>query len=84
MSARRVLDLSTPLLSRAQFIEADATKKLPLIGADKMSSITDLHGRNTCILFGDAAAAVILEPTTEEGVGIIDHRLYRMAAVRTI
>jgi 3-oxoacyl-[acyl-carrier-protein] synthase-3 len=64
------------LVVGAQFIEGGRYKKVAVIGADKMSSITDYTDRNTCILFGDAAAAVILEPTTEEGVGIIDHRLY--------
>jgi 3-oxoacyl-[acyl-carrier-protein] synthase-3 len=41
------------------------------VGADKMSAITDYSDRNTCVLFGDAAAAVLLEPN-EEGYGIQD------------
>lgn len=60
----------------AKFIESGAHKKVVVIGADKMSSITDYTDRNTCILFGDAAAAVLLEPTTEREYGIIDQRLY--------
>jgi 3-oxoacyl-[acyl-carrier-protein] synthase-3 len=64
------------LVVGAQFIEGGRYKKVAVIGADKMSSIMDYTDRNSCILFGDAAGAVILEPTAEEGVGIIDHRLY--------
>lgn len=57
-------------------VESGKSKKLLLVGADKMSSIADYSDRNTCILFGDAAAAVLLEPTTEENVGIIDTIYY--------
>ncbi|MCX6136932.1 MAG: ketoacyl-ACP synthase III [Ignavibacteriales bacterium] len=64
------------LVVGAQFIDGGRYKKIAVIGSDKMSSIIDYTERNTCILFGDAGAAVILEPTGEEGVGIIDHRLY--------
>ena len=60
----------------SQLIESGAYKKVVVVGADKMSSITDYTDRNTCILFGDAAAAVLLEPAAEDGVGILDHRLY--------
>jgi 3-oxoacyl-[acyl-carrier-protein] synthase-3 len=60
----------------SQLIEAGTYKKIAVIGADKMSSITDYTDRNTCVLFGDAGAAVILEPTTEPNTGIVDHRLY--------
>jgi 3-oxoacyl-[acyl-carrier-protein] synthase-3 len=59
----------------ARFIETGVHSKVLVIGADKMSSITDYTDRNTCILFGDAAGAVLLEPA-EEGYGIIDQRLY--------
>jgi 3-oxoacyl-[acyl-carrier-protein] synthase-3 len=45
-----------------------------IVGADKMSSIIDYTDRTTCILFGDGAAAVLLEPT--ESHGIIDHKLH--------
>lgn len=53
-------------------IKSGRYKKVLVIGADKMSSIVDYTDRNTCILFGDAGAAVLLEPTFEENDGIID------------
>lgn len=55
----------------AQLIETGAHKKVVVVGADKMSSIVDYTDRATCILFGDAAGAVLLEPTDGEG-GILD------------
>lgn len=55
----------------AQFIESGRYKKVLVIGADKMSSIIDYSDRTTCILFGDGAAGVLLEPTTD-GNGVID------------
>jgi 3-oxoacyl-[acyl-carrier-protein] synthase III len=58
-----------------QFIEAGRYKKILVIGADKMTSIVDYTDRNTCVLFGDAAGAVLLEPS-ENGDGIIDHKVY--------
>ncbi|HTR80342.1 MAG TPA: beta-ketoacyl-ACP synthase III [Bacteroidota bacterium] len=60
----------------SQLIEGGAYKKVVVVGADKMSSIVDYTDRNTCILFGDGGAAVLLEPTTDDSFGIIDHRLY--------
>jgi len=60
----------------AQFIESGRYQKVLIVGSDKMSSITDYTDRNTCVLFGDAAAAIVLEPTTEEAhVGILDYIL---------
>lgn len=55
----------------AQFVENGKYKKVIVVGAEKMSAITDYTDRTTCPLFGDAAAAVLLEPTTD-GTGIID------------
>jgi 3-oxoacyl-[acyl-carrier-protein] synthase III len=55
----------------AQFIETGKHKKVVVVGADKMSSIVDYQDRSTCIIFGDGAAAVLIEPNTE-GNGIID------------
>lgn len=55
----------------SKFVESGAYKKVIVVGADKMSSITDYSDRTTCILFGDAAGAVLLEPNTE-GYGIND------------
>jgi 3-oxoacyl-[acyl-carrier-protein] synthase-3 len=54
-----------------KFIESGKYKKVIIVGADKMSSIVDYTDRTTCILFGDAGGAVMLEPTTED-VGIQD------------
>ncbi|MDG2209078.1 MAG: ketoacyl-ACP synthase III [Flavobacteriales bacterium] len=62
------------LATGAQFVEGGRYKKVVVVGADKMSSIVDYSDRTTCILFGDAAAAVLLEPTEENG--IIDHKLH--------
>jgi 3-oxoacyl-[acyl-carrier-protein] synthase III len=59
------------LQTGAQFIAGGAHKKVLIIGADVMSSILDYSDRATCILFGDGAGAVILEPA-EEGEGILD------------
>ena len=54
----------------ASMIQSGRYKKIIVIGADKMSSIVDYTDRSTCPLFGDAAAAVLLEATEEEGVGV--------------
>ncbi|MEK7250696.1 MAG: beta-ketoacyl-ACP synthase III [Bacteroidota bacterium] len=64
------------LAAGAQFVETGAHKKVLVIGADKMSIITDYTDRNNCILFGDAGAAVLLEPTDDMSVGILDSILY--------
>ncbi|WP_254413074.1 beta-ketoacyl-ACP synthase III [Dyadobacter diqingensis] len=55
----------------SQFIETGKYKKVIVVGADKMSAIVDYTDRKTCILFGDGAGAVLLEPDTE-GYGIVD------------
>jgi 3-oxoacyl-[acyl-carrier-protein] synthase-3 len=60
------------LQTGAEFVESGRYKKVIVVGADKMSSITDYSDRTTCPLFGDAAGAVLLEPTTED-FGIMDH-----------
>jgi 3-oxoacyl-[acyl-carrier-protein] synthase-3 len=52
-------------------IESGRYKKVVVCGADKMSAIVDYSDRNTCVLFGDAAAAVLLEPN-HDGFGILD------------
>jgi 3-oxoacyl-[acyl-carrier-protein] synthase-3 len=57
-----------------RLIESGAYKKAILVGADMMSSITDYTDRATCPLFGDAAAAILVEPTTEN-FGVIDRIL---------
>jgi len=63
------------LQTASQFIESGKNKKVILVAADKMSSITDYTDRTTCVLFGDAAVAMLLEPT-EENTGLIDHDLH--------
>ena len=55
----------------SRLIESGAYKKAILAGADMMSSITDYTDRSTCPLFGDASAAVLVEPTTED-IGVMD------------
>ena len=60
------------LTTGAKFIESGQYKKVIILGADMMSSITNYKDRATCPLFGDGAAAVLLEPTFED-VGVIDH-----------
>ena len=60
------------LSTGAAFVESGRYKKVIVVGADKMSSIIDYTDRTTCIIFGDGAGAVMLEPTTEE-VGVIDY-----------
>lgn len=62
------------LVTAAQFVENGRYKKVVFVGAEKMSVITDYTDRKTCPLFGDAAAAVLLEATTE-GNGLVDHIL---------
>ncbi len=59
------------LTTGAHFIESGRHSRVLVIGADKMSTVIDYTDRNTCVLFGDAAGAVILEANTE-GYGVID------------
>jgi 3-oxoacyl-[acyl-carrier-protein] synthase-3 len=59
------------LSTGSMFIESGRYKKVVVVGADKMSSIIDYADRATCIIFGDGAGAVLLEPDTE-GYGIKD------------
>jgi 3-oxoacyl-[acyl-carrier-protein] synthase-3 len=63
------------LTTATGLIESGRFKKILVIGAEKMSSITNYEDRATAPLFGDAAGAVLVEPTTEE-VGIIDSILF--------
>lgn len=62
------------LSAGAKFIESGSYKKVIVIGADKMSAIVDYTDRATCIIFGDGAGAVLLEPSTD-GTGILDEVL---------
>jgi 3-oxoacyl-[acyl-carrier-protein] synthase III len=60
----------------SQFIENGAYKRVMVVGADKMSSITDYTDRNICVLFGDAAGAVLLEASDDPAYGIMDQILH--------
>ncbi len=59
------------LQTGAKFIESGTHKKVLVIGVDKMSSIIDYEDRTTCVIFGDGAGVVLLEPN-EEGLGVQD------------
>ena len=59
------------LQTAASFVQSGTYKKVILVGADMMSSITDYTDRTTCPLFGDGAGAVLIEPV-EEGLGVRD------------
>lgn len=61
------------LTTAAQFVENGTHKRVVVVGTDKMTAITDYTDRNTCILFGDAAAAVMVEPSEDPHAGIVDH-----------
>jgi 3-oxoacyl-[acyl-carrier-protein] synthase-3 len=60
------------LATAAQFVGAGTHKKVLVVGADIMSSIIDFQDRATCVLFGDGAGAVLVEPAEEGEEGIID------------
>ena len=62
------------LASASKWIEAGACKKVLVVGTEKMSSIVDYTDRAVCPIFGDGAAVVLLEPTTEE-IGVMDSLL---------
>ena len=62
------------LTTGASYIQSGMYKKVVVIGGDKMSAIMDYTDRTTCIIFGDGAGCVLLEPTTED-VGVIDYIL---------
>jgi 3-oxoacyl-[acyl-carrier-protein] synthase-3 len=57
----------------AKLVESGAHKKVLVVGADVMSSIIDYTDRTTCVIFGDGAGAVLLEPCAEGEVGMIDY-----------
>ncbi len=63
------------LQTGTQFIRSGQHKKVVVVGADKMSAIVDYTDRTTCVIFGDGAGAVLLEPTEEE-IGVMDAILY--------
>ncbi len=59
------------LATGAQFVANETYSKVVVVGSDMMSSIIDYQDRNTCVIFGDGAAAVLLEPR-RDGMGIQD------------
>ena len=65
------VQISLNTYSRIQNLERGRYKKVVIVGADKMSAIVDYTDRTTCILFGDGAGAVLLEPN-HDGYGILD------------
>ncbi|ACF45236.1 MAG: ketoacyl-ACP synthase III [Prosthecochloris sp.] len=60
----------------SQFIAAGTHRKVLVIGGEKMSSVMDYTDRNTCVLFGDGAAGVLLEPAKDENHGMLDAKLH--------
>jgi 3-oxoacyl-[acyl-carrier-protein] synthase-3 len=63
------------LATATRFVESGRYKKVVVVGAEKMSSIVDYTDRATCPIFGDASGAILLEPSTDPNVGIIDEIL---------
>lgn len=70
------------LVTASKFVESGQYKKVIVVGADKMSSIVDYSDRTTCVIFGDGAGAVLLEPDAS-GNGIIDSILKSDGVGRT-
>jgi 3-oxoacyl-[acyl-carrier-protein] synthase-3 len=64
------------LVAGAQFIESGAYRRVMVIGADKMSTITNWKDRTTCVLFGDGAGGVLLERAEADDVGLLDYDLH--------
>ena len=60
------------LQAATAYVRSGMHKKVIVVAAEKMSSMTNYKDRSTCPLFGDAAGAVMVEPTDEEGIGVID------------
>lgn len=60
----------------SQFIRTGAYRRILVIGAETLSRFSDFTDRSSCILFGDAAGAAVLEPTEEDGRGILYHVLH--------
>ncbi len=59
----------------SSMVQSGRYKKIIVVAAEKMSSMTDYTDRQTCVLFGDGAAAVLIEASEEEGVGLVDSYL---------
>ena len=63
------------LITGSMYVRSGLYKKVVVVGADKMSSIVDYSDRQTCVIFGDGAGAVLLEPS-EEDLGLRDHEFH--------
>lgn len=64
------------MVAGMQFIESGMYKKVLIVGSDKMSTITNYKDRNTCVLFGDGAGCVLLEPSEDPAYGILDTNMH--------
>ncbi|MSO83666.1 MAG: ketoacyl-ACP synthase III [Acidobacteria bacterium] len=64
------------LTTAAQIVSAGGSRHALVVGADVMSSIIDYTDRTTCVLFGDGAGAVVVEPSDDDSVGILDFENY--------
>jgi 3-oxoacyl-[acyl-carrier-protein] synthase-3 len=64
------------LANAARLVEAGSAKKVLAIGSDVISTVIDYTDRNTCVLFGDAAGAVLVEACEEPGYGLLDFILH--------
>jgi 3-oxoacyl-[acyl-carrier-protein] synthase-3 len=71
------------LTTAATYIESGRYKKIIVVGVDNMTAFVDYKDRNTCILFGDGGAAVLVEPDTE-GLGVIDSKFHTNGAGREL
>ncbi len=69
---RRLFGAVVRLTTAAQFIVSGNHKRVLVIGADTMSRIVDYQDRATCVLFGDGAGALLIEPAEDEDEGLID------------
>lgn len=61
------------LVTASKYVESGSYKKVVVVGSDKMSSIVDYTDRQTCVIFGDGAAAILLEPCPPGEPAILDH-----------
>lgn len=68
----------------ASYIESKRFKKIIVVGVDNMSKFVDYQDRNTCILFGDGAAAALIEPTEDDEYGIMNQSFHSNGAGREL
>jgi len=64
------------VVTGSQFIESGAHERVMVIGVDKMSAITDMEDRSTCVLFGDGGGGILLERSEDPDLGIVDFDLH--------